>query len=71
MAITRNEIADFSVQNEGTIFILYAHTDAAREWVSEHLPTDRMTWAGDGTVVEHRYIADIVAGTKGDELAVR
>jgi hypothetical protein len=71
MAIPRNETADFSVQNEGTIFLLYANTEAARDWVKEHLPEDRMTWAANGTVIEHRYICDIVDGIKCDGLEVR
>jgi hypothetical protein len=71
MAIPRNETEDFTVQNEGTIFILYAHTNAAREWVNEHLPADRMTWDGDGTVVEHRYILDIIDGIQADGLEIR
>jgi hypothetical protein len=71
MTITQTEIVDFTVQNEGTIFLLYAQTDAARAWVNEHLPADRQTWGGNGTVVEHRYIADIVAGIQRDGLEVR
>jgi hypothetical protein len=64
-------IPDFTVQNEGTIYILYAQTDAARAWVNEHLPTDRTTWGGNGTVIEHRYITDIIDGIKESGLSVR
>ena len=64
-------IPDFTVQNEGTIYLLYAQTDAARAWVTEHLPADRQTWGGNGTVVEHRYICDIVDGIRADGLSVR
>lgn len=61
---------DFRVQNEGTIFILYADTDAAKQWVADHIPEDAQTWGRNGIVVEHRYIGDIVAGIEGDGLSV-
>lgn len=64
-------IPDFTVSNEGSIFILYAQTDAARAWVNEHLPADRQTWGGNGTVIEHRYICDIIDGIRADGLEVR
>ena len=70
MTIPHNE-TDFTVQNEGAIYILYANTEAAREWVIEHLSADRMRWVGNGTVVEHRYILDIIEGIKADGLEVR
>jgi hypothetical protein len=61
---------DFVVQNHGSIFILHAYSEAAREWVSEHIPEDALTWGRNGTVVEHRYIADIVDGIRNDGLTV-
>lgn len=61
---------DFVVQNEGTIFLLTPLSSAANEWVSEHLPEDAM-WFGSSVVVEHRYIAPIVAGIQSDGLEVR
>jgi|SRR5581483_4050698 len=66
---------DFTVQNEGTIYLLTPHTDAAREWVQEHIETD--DWSigpqhfGDSIAVDHRYIADIVRGIQADGLEVR
>lgn len=65
------EVVDFTVDNHGTIYILNAETPAAQEWVEEHLPEDRMTWGPGGTVVEHRFIADIVEGVRRDGLVVR
>jgi hypothetical protein len=47
MALSFIRVSDFTVQNEGTIYSLYANTEAAREWVNEHLPEDRMTLAGN------------------------
>ncbi len=62
---------DFSVENHGSIFLLRPHSDAAREWVEEHIGSDngfQPYWPT--VVVEHRYIADIVQGIQNDGLAV-
>jgi hypothetical protein len=61
---------DFSVTNHGSILILHALTDAAREWVDEHIGDDAMTWGRNGTVVEPRYIGDIVEGIRAAGLEV-
>ncbi len=61
---------DFTLQNEGTIYLLTPLTDSAKEWVSDHLPEDAQ-WFGNGVVVEHRYIACIVQGIQDDGLAVQ
>ena len=61
--------ADFTIQNEGSIFLLQPCTDAARSWVEEFLPEDRLEFAG-AIVVEHRYIQDIVHGIRRDGLEV-
>jgi hypothetical protein len=62
--------ADFSLDHHGSIVILFAHTDAARAWVEEHVSENRTMWGQDGIVVEPRYIADIVAGITEDGLTV-
>ena len=64
------ETADFNVMDCGTIYILNTQTDAAREWVAEHIPDDAQTFGQCGTVVEHRYIGEIVAGIQRDGLTV-
>lgn len=61
---------DFLVENHGTIFLLQPLTPAANSWVNEHLPEDRLTFAG-AVVVEHRFIADIVRGAIADGLVVK
>lgn len=61
--------ADFTVQNEGSIFLLRPLTEAARDWVAEHIPADAQTF-GDAIVIEHRYIGDIVDGAQRDGLTV-
>jgi hypothetical protein len=64
-----NVVADFFVQNEGSLFLLRPLTDAAREWIGEYIPEGAQTW-GDAIVIEHRYIADVVAGAQRDGLVV-
>jgi hypothetical protein len=61
---------DFFVANHGSIVILHALTVVAREWVDENLPSDALTWGVDGTVVEPRYIGDIVEGIRAAGLEV-
>ncbi len=63
---------DFVVQNEGSIFLLHPHTDAARTWVEEHIGANngfQPCWPT--VVIEHRYIADIIEGIRNDGLVVR
>lgn len=60
---------DFSVENHGSIAILNPESDAAREWVEEHLPEDRQEW-GSGVVVEPRYLGPILEGIVADGLEV-
>ena len=62
-------IADFMCRNEGTLWLLMPRTQAAREWVIEHLPPHATTW-GDSIVVEHRYMSDILEGIRRDKLRV-
>ena len=63
-------MADFEVSNHCTIFIFTRLTPTAREWVAEFLPEDAQRWAG-GTVIEPRYISDVVTGVRSDGLVVR
>lgn len=60
---------DFSVETHGSIFLLRPLSDAACDWIAEHIPEDAQFF-GDAIVVEHRYIADIVNGAINDGLRV-
>ena len=63
--------ADFKVDNQGSIFLLHPLNDSAREWVNEHIGQNNGYQPYYPTVViEHRYVADIVAGIQNDGLAV-
>ena len=43
-----------------TVLLLRAVSDAAREWVSEHVEHERYQEVGDGIAVERRYVGEIV-----------
>jgi hypothetical protein len=58
---------DFRVDNQGTIVLLFADSDAAKQWVTDNLPGDALEFGG-ATVVEHRYIEDILFGIHNDGL---
>lgn len=60
---------DFTVSDQGSIVLLSIYTDAAKEWVAEHLPADATRW-GNAVVIEHRYANDIVEGIEADGLTV-
>jgi hypothetical protein len=63
--------ADFQVENHGSIFLLIPQTLSARVWIDDHIGKDNGYQPHYPTVVvEHRYIADIVAGIQDDGLAV-
>ena len=73
MTTRKENPADFLVTGEGpftTVYLLHPLTDAAREWVAEHIPDDAQR-LGNAIAVEHRYIRDIVDGARNDGLAVR
>jgi hypothetical protein len=47
-------MADFVIQNDGTILLFRPLTDAAREWLEANVQEDAQ-WFGGALVVEHRY----------------
>jgi hypothetical protein len=63
---------DFLVENHGSIFLLKPQTPSARSWLEEHIGQDNgyQPYWPSSVVVEHRYIADIVAGIQSDGLEV-
>ncbi len=65
-------LPDFLVENHGSIFLLKPLTPSAASWVEEHIGQDNGYQPHFPTiVVEHRFIADIVAGIQDDGLAVQ
>jgi len=64
--------ADFVVENHGSIFLLKPLTPSAISWIEDHIGQENGYQPYfPAVVVEHRYIADIVAGIQNDGLAVR
>ncbi len=60
---------DFQVINHGTLYLLIPNTPRAREWVRDNLPLDHMKY-DDASVIEHRYIGDIIEGIQADDLEI-
>lgn len=60
---------DVTTGNHSTLISFELHTDAAKEWVLDHLPaaTPRMR---DTVFVEPRYAGPIIEGMQGDGLEV-
>jgi len=61
---------DISIENHGTIFLFRLNTQAATEWVEEHVQSDAQFF-GDALVVEHRYARDLATAAVADGLAVQ
>ena len=63
--------ADFLLANHGSVSILSAITPDAAQWVDDHLPHDALCWGPAGTVIEPRYVGDILQGIISGGLVVR
>ena len=60
---------DIHVANHGSVVLLTPLSPAARDWFADHLPTDAMHF-GAATVVEPRYVQDILDGAEADGLSI-
>jgi hypothetical protein len=63
---------DFSLDNQGSIVLLIPHSDAAREWVNEHIGQSngfQPYWPT--VVIEHRYVSEIISAAQRDGLRVQ
>lgn len=63
------EAPDFSYRNEGSIVLLKPISEAAREWVADHLPDDAQ-WFGGSIVIEPRYFDPIAGGIESDGMSI-
>ena len=63
-------MADFTVSNHGSISLLTPVSKAADIWIHEHIALDQAQMFGSAVAIEHRYIADVVAGLQADGLSV-
>ena len=50
---------DFTIHNEGSIFMITPNTQLAKDWVKDNLPLEPWQWLGHSFSVEHRYIGEI------------
>jgi hypothetical protein len=62
-------MADFEVQDEGTIVLLKPVSDEAKEWGESHIDQEAERW-GVAYVIEPRYLADIIEGIVNHGLTV-
>jgi len=62
-------MADLTVINHGSVFLLMGTSLPGKQWIVENIPEDAQRW-GRSIVVEHRYIAAIVEGAMKDGLEV-
>ena len=62
---------DLIVHGHGSNYLLRSNSEFGRDWISDHIPEDAMTF-GQGIVVKRRYIAEIIeaAGNDGNVIAV-
>lgn len=52
--------ADFTIQNEGSIYLFRPLTPAAAAHIEENV-SEEAQWFGGALVVEHRYAGDLAA----------
>ena len=64
-----NEI-DVRVSGSGTMYLVTPLTEAAKEWVAEHVQLESWQWLGSGFGVEWRYVENLVEGMEDAGLSV-
>lgn len=62
-------MADFILEDHGSIAVLTPVSDEAEDWVLAYLPEDAQQW-GRGVVIEPRYLPPIIEGIEGDGLTI-
>lgn len=61
---------DFRSINHVSIVMVEPVSNAAKEWVSEHVQLEDWQWFGGAFSVEPRYASDLIEGIRGDGLTV-
>ena len=61
---------DFTLIDHGSIAVITPLSDHAKTWVDDYI-SEESQWFGDGFVVEHRYVDDIVSAILGDDMEIR
>lgn len=60
---------DVNVEVAGSIVLVFPLTDAARQWIDDHINEDAPRWCG-GIAVEPRYAGDLLNGMAEDGLDI-
>lgn len=68
--MTAPEIPDFTLSNEGSLSLLTPKSEAAQSFVDAHVIYEDYQLHCDAIAIEHRYVADIVAGARAHGLTV-
>jgi len=61
-------MVDFSVENHGTMSLLRALSDDARQWLADNIPGAECF--GDAVIIDQRYIDDVVEQIRLEGLEV-
>ena len=68
-SIRGGKVNDAIVYSGGSVYLVRPLTPAADAWIEKNVQDDAQ-WFGPSLVVEHRYVADLIAGMKADGLEV-
>jgi hypothetical protein len=60
-------MSDFTIENHGSLFLVRPLTEAARDWLNDHV-ADEAQWFGGALAVEPRYVDALVEGMVEDGL---
>ena len=69
MAKKKQAKLDVRVTGGGSIYQVWPLTQAAKDWLKEHM-TGEQSWLGPALCVEWHYIDDLLVGMSGDGLTV-
>ena len=61
---------DVLIRNEGSIFLFYLQSAAAKKWVKKYVGAES-TYFGGALVVEHRFAQDLAEGMTEGGLLVQ
>ncbi len=61
---------DIRIEHHGSIIVFQPLTDAARDWIDEHVQTEPYQWMGTGLCVETRYAGDLASGMQDAGLQI-
>ena len=63
--MSNNSLPDFTVSNQGSIFLVTPLNDTARDWLEENISEDSQ-YLGRALAVEHRYIENLLQGLQNE-----